>query len=202
MKTIAAILVAMFVMAGFAGAVTFEKPHVAKNLTAPSVTKLDVKIIGEDSETVYIPEKQLVIGIDANKFYGGISEASADQDWYTYMVHYNNGYWEGLFPQDWFWGGEIEHHLGFTSNIPWEGSVNDWQNLPAFQAWADNRELAAHGFHVVDGHIYDAQGREYVYLQGAPTNGAEIGENPVSNPGLPETGDQTISYTVGDLTDQ
>lgn len=199
MKKILVVLVALIAMVGMCAA---TPDRVAKKLPAPNVTILNADSkLPEDSIDTSIPGKEYIIGIDTGKYYGGIDDAIRDENGYVIMVHYNeNGYWEGLFPQDEFWGGHIEHELGFTSNIPWEGSMSDWQTLPAFQAWADNRELGAHGFHVTDGHIYDENGREYVYRSGAPTEGAEVGENPSSNPALPGPED-AVAYTTMDFCD-
>jgi hypothetical protein len=81
--------------------------------------------------------------------------------------------------------------------IWYNGSWQDYADL--WPAWNNQAAMHAHEYTVVNGHMYDKDGNELFYKPGA-IEGAEVGEQPASNPALPGPED-AIAYTTGDFTD-
>jgi hypothetical protein len=195
---VAMVLVALLAFAGMAGAVTFEKTHVEKNLTLPSASTLGVmdttKMADiEDSSKSVLQSTTYLTGINTNQYYGGITNAAAGLH-AQYGADYANGEQSGVGTQN----GQLS--WGYTS---WPTTYNyqhDGQNfIVALEQLVD---MYGEGVYVVDGVAYDAQGHVLAYEDGAQTGDVEYDyENAASNPGLP-TGNEDIATTVGDLCTQ
>ena len=189
MKLVALVLAIMLACVGFAGALTFDKPHVAKNLTTPTAFGTGgITIVGEDSETIFLPDGTHYTGIDFQGPMGGVVNAGHGVG----VWHYGTQFAHGEV------GGTTENN-GAAILIWYGQGMADYNDL--WPAWNNQWAMHAHEYTVINGHMYDKDGNELFYKPGA-VEGAEVGEQPASNPGLPDPNDQSGMYTTGDLTDQ
>ncbi len=209
MRSIIASIIALFLIFGIAGAVTFEKPHTEKHVELGEITHIDVNLTGEDSTTTYNTPHQYVTGIDSTQYFGGIDHTFG-LDWFVwYAAEYNNG--------------NIGQYVGGSGSTPESGFYNAmwYPDTPNDQAyviygstivehasnghplpyaeWEQLNTMHYNGYDVVNGVMYDKYGNVLHYYPGVQ-EGTEIGGNPSSNPAIPDNSD-AVAYTTGDFTD-
>jgi hypothetical protein len=192
MKKFLVVLIALVAMIGFTGAVTFEKPHVAKNLTAPSVAAINAANVGmEDSVVSSAIPAVHTTGINTNQYYGGITTAAHGLH-AEYGANYVRGEQSGVGTNN----GQLS--WGYTA---WYGNTYPQDGQYFMPALNQLVQLSNSDIHVVNGQAYDAEGHLLEYVPGGANLVDIDGQNPSSNPGLP-TGNEDIATTVGDLCTQ